>query len=58
MVKGWRNDPRWVELYERRSRERLQREIDRIKIEFHMRQSAEDLEMKMRSLRRPQPKLA
>jgi hypothetical protein len=33
MIKGWRNDPRWVEFYAKRNRERMQREIDRLKAE-------------------------
>lgn len=44
MVRGWRNDPRWVEFYKRRDEERAQREIMRLNLELQMRQNAEALD--------------
>lgn len=31
MIRGWRNDPRWVEHYAKRDHDRIAREIERIK---------------------------
>ena len=33
MIRGWRNDPRWVEFYKQRDLDRLQREIQRMRLE-------------------------
>lgn len=34
MVKGWRNDPRWVDLYERKKEAGLLRHIENMKAEM------------------------
>lgn len=32
--KGWRNDPRWIEFYEQREKEHVERQLIRIKTKF------------------------
>lgn len=49
MIRGWRNDPRWVEHYQRRDKERAEREIEFRK----MRMEAVNAELLRRSLERP-----
>ena len=36
MIKGWRNDPRWIEHYAKRDEDRAQRQFERVKLEHDM----------------------
>lgn len=53
MVKGWRNDPRWVEIYERRDRERIERAIARMKAEHQLQMTRADADRAVAQLQRP-----
>lgn len=35
MIKGWRNDPRWVAFYAQRDKDRAEREIEVSKMNRH-----------------------
>lgn len=48
MIKGWRNDPAWVEFYAKRDSERMAREIKRIKDEVSLQQSLAAADAAMR----------
>jgi hypothetical protein len=52
MKKGWRNDPLWVELYERRERERLERRIERVRLGHEIQRSQEEAERFIRQVER------
>ena len=49
MIKGWRNDPKWVEIVERRNHERAQREIARIKMEYEIQMENEAFKRAIRN---------
>ena len=55
MIKGWRNDPAWCEFYKRRDEERLQRQIERVKMEHEMARNQARLDASLRNLCRPVP---
>ena len=44
MVKGWRNDPHWVEHYQKRDSDRLERQFQRIKSEHEWNMMGVELE--------------
>ena len=37
MIRGWRNDPRWVEFYKQRDNERAERQVQFAKLEMQTR---------------------
>ena len=49
MIKGWRNDPKWVEHYQKRDDDRAMRRMDRVRSEIH----AEQLRATVERLRKP-----
>ena len=53
MIRGWRNDPRWIEHYRLRDERSAQRQIERINMESQMIQTQRDLERSFERLRRP-----
>ena len=53
MIRGWRNDPRWVEFYAKREFEREQRQIKRIQEEILLQQLIEESEASMRRIKWP-----
>jgi hypothetical protein len=53
MIKGWRNDPRWVAFYAMRDRERIEREIGRLKAETAIAMKNADVDRAVRQLQRP-----
>ena len=52
MIKGWRNDPKWVEFYRLRDERRIQREIERMKMMAQMQALSDDIERSLRTLER------
>ncbi len=36
MIRGWRNDPRWVEFYKKRDEERIDRAVERERLRIKM----------------------
>jgi hypothetical protein len=36
MIKGWRNNPQWVQHYERKTTEKIQRQIDRMRTNMNI----------------------
>ena len=38
VIKGWRNNPAWVELYAKRDEDRIKKEIAALKFKMEMRQ--------------------
>ena len=52
MIKGWRNDPKWVEFYRLRDERRIQREIESMKMMAQMQALSDDIERSLRTLER------
>ena len=50
MIKGWRNDPRWVEYYARKKEAALKEEVERMKAVARMDASFAALNRSMRAL--------
>jgi len=55
--KGWRLDPAWVEHYSKIDRERLDRQIQRIKFEHEIEQNRMAVERSLRFLKMPTVKI-
>jgi hypothetical protein len=53
MVRGWRNDPHWVAFYAQRDKDRIEREIARVKADMQSEFNRVELEASIRRLRRP-----
>ena len=51
--KGWRLDPAWVEHYSKIDRERIEREIERVKLFYQMEQGRLNMEVARRNLLKP-----
>lgn len=51
MIRGWRNDPMWVEHYKKREQERLDLEVQRLKLEAQMMQSQREINRLVDNLR-------
>lgn len=56
MIRGWRNDPAWVEFYQRREQERSQRRLERLRMEMQIAVDNERAEAQLRTLRTLKPK--
>lgn len=50
MRKGWRNDPAWVALYAKRDEDRIQRELNRLRLEAELNRDFTDLKRFMKDL--------
>ena len=48
MIKGWRNDPRWVEYFARKKEAALNEEIDRRKAQASLDRSFADVDHALR----------
>ena len=52
MIKGWRNDPRWVEIYRQKKKDEFQNNLERMKAQYAIDASSARLEQQMRMLER------
>lgn len=50
MRHGWRNDPEWVAYYEKRDKDRIDREIARVQTDMQMKMLDAEAEFAMRRL--------
>ena len=57
MIKGWRNDPRWVDLYERKKEASLQRQFEKMQAEMQIELSFAKADAAMRALQAPRFKI-
>lgn len=52
MIKGWKNNPQWVQHYERKKTEKIQRQIDRMRANINIDQAMMALDMSIRGHQR------
>lgn len=52
MIKGWRNDPRWVDYYARKKEAALKDLIDRKSAEFELDEALANADRAMRAMHR------
>jgi hypothetical protein len=52
MIRGWRNDPRWVEFYKKRDEERARREMQRAEIEMQLRLNESRVDQAIKAMQR------
>ena len=57
MIKGWRNNPQWVQHFEAKAAEKTRREIERIKARYQIEQYDIDVKMALERVKESMQKV-